>query len=157
MHRALVGMGERWLAVDNREGNDTILRWVRSWPDRFVGYATANPWYGARSVAELDRALSAGLSAIKLHPARQGFVLLEPVVRPILDLAAERGVMVYVVTGVAVASMPLQLGELAKQYPTVPFIMGRSGRGDYGLMDLIHITRAGDHVRAVWVVGLDLR
>jgi predicted TIM-barrel fold metal-dependent hydrolase len=42
-------------------------------------------------------------------------------------------VPVYVVTGVPIASMPLQLVELARRYPGVQFIMGRSGRTDFSI------------------------
>jgi predicted TIM-barrel fold metal-dependent hydrolase len=135
--RAVLSPVDRWLAVDNREGNTTIAGWIRSWPNRFLGYATANPWYGERAVAELERALDDGLSAIKLHPARQGFVLLDQAVTPILEVAVQRGVPVYIVTGVAVAAMPLQLSEIARRYPQIPFIMGRSGWSDFQLMDLV--------------------
>jgi predicted TIM-barrel fold metal-dependent hydrolase len=131
--RAVLAPSDGWLAVDNREGNDQILAWARRWPGRLLGYATANPWYGERALAELERALDAGLHGIKLHPARQGFMLLEPIVEPILALAARRRVPVYVVTGVPVASMPLQLAELARRFPETQLIMGRSGRTDFSL------------------------
>jgi predicted TIM-barrel fold metal-dependent hydrolase len=131
--RATLSPSDRQLAVDNHEGNDLVCAWRNAWPERFWGFAVANPWYGARAVAELTRALDAGLSAIKLHPARQGFVLLEPVLTPIIELAERRGVPVYVVTGVPIASMPLQLVELARRYPGVQFIMGRSGRTDFSI------------------------
>lgn len=137
IQRAVLSPVDRWLAVDNREGNDTLLAWNKRWPGRLLGYATANPWYGAAAVAEVERALDNGLVGIKLHPARQGFILLDAVVEPLLDLAARRRVPVYVVTGVPIASMPMQLAEVARRYPDAPFIMGRSGRGDFGLMDLI--------------------
>lgn len=146
VRRALLSPVDRWLAVDNREGNDMIAQWVQTWPERFLGYATANPWYGKRAVAELQRALDAGLSAVKLHPFRQGFVLLDTVARPLLEIAARRGTLVYVVTGVAVASMPLQLAELAQRYPSVPFIMGRSGRGDFGLTDVLPAVRKASNI-----------
>jgi hypothetical protein len=43
---------------------------------------------------------------------------------------------VYVVTGVPVADEPLQLAELARRFPRVTFVMGRSGRTDFSL-DLV--------------------
>ena len=131
--RAILAPTDTWLAVDNQEGNDQILAWMHRWPDRLLGYATANPWYGQRALTELERALDAGLHGIKLHPARQGYMLLEPVVEPILALAAQRRVPVYVLTGVPIASMPLQLTELARRFPDVTFIMGRSGRTDFSI------------------------
>lgn len=143
--RAVLAPSDGWLAVDNREGNDQILAWTRRWPGRLLGYATANPWLGERALAELERALDAGLRGVKLHPARQGFMLLEPIVEPILALAARRSAPVYVVTGVPVASMPLQLAELARRFPETPLIMGRSGRTDFAL-DLLPAARLAPNI-----------
>jgi len=151
--QAVLSPVDQWLAVDNREGNDTLLRWIRAWPDRFLGYAAANPWYGQRAVAELERALEDGLHAIKLHPARQGFMLLEHIVEPLITVAARRGIPVYVVTGVPIASMPLQLAELARRFPEVPFIMGRSGRTDFAL-DLIPAVQQAPNIYVETVYNL---
>ena len=153
IQRAMLSPVDRWLAVDNREGNDTLLSWIRRWPDRFWGYATANPWYEARAIAELERALDEGLCAIKLHPARQGFMLLEPMVNPVIALAQRRRVPVYVVTGVPIASMPLQLAELARRFPEAVFIMGRSGRTDFAL-DLIPSVRQASTIYVETVYNL---
>jgi predicted TIM-barrel fold metal-dependent hydrolase len=146
IRRALVALGEQWLAVDNRAGNDALLRCLHQWPDRLLGYATANPWFGIVALDELNRALDGGLCAIKVHPGRQGFALLETVATPIWELAAQRGIPVYVVTGLAVASTPLQLAELARRYPETPFIMGRSGRTDYGWLDLARAVRQAPNI-----------
>jgi predicted TIM-barrel fold metal-dependent hydrolase len=145
VHLALAAPGDRWMAVDNREGNDTILAWVQRHPDRLCGYATVNPWYGRRAIDELTRALAAGLEAVKLHPARQGFGLLDEVAKPIWDFVAERRLPVYVTTGSAM-STPLQLAELARRYPEVPWIMGRSGRTDYGWLDFARATRQATNI-----------
>ncbi len=91
IHVALAAPGDRWLAVDNREGNDTLLAWVRGHPDRLCGYTTVNPWYGQRALDELARALDAGLVAVKLHPARQGFALLEDVAIPLWEFVPRTG------------------------------------------------------------------
>jgi predicted TIM-barrel fold metal-dependent hydrolase len=144
VNRAVLSPVDQWLAVENREGNDTLLRWIQAWPDRFLGYATANPWYGQRAVSELERALALGLHGVKLHPARQGFMLLEQIVEPLITVAAHRRIPVYVVTGVPIASMPLQLAELARRFPDVPFIMGRSGRTDFALDLLPAVQQAGN-------------
>jgi predicted TIM-barrel fold metal-dependent hydrolase len=137
IERAMLSPVERWMAVDNHEGNTTIASWVKRWPTRFLGYASANPWYGVRAVEEIERSLDDGLVALKFHPGRQGFIVLEPLFAPLLERAALHGVPVYLVTGIEVDCMPLQVAELARRYPTVPFMLGRSGRGNFGLMDLL--------------------
>lgn len=128
--RAIVGLGEAWLAARERPGNNWLISTVGRYSGRLGGYVTANPWRGSRAIGELERGLDQGLCAIKLHPGRQGFTLLEDVAEPVWNLAARMNVPVYVVTGILNASMPLQLAEVARRHPTVPLIMGRSGRTD---------------------------
>jgi predicted TIM-barrel fold metal-dependent hydrolase len=137
---ALVAPDDRRLAVENRAGHDALLELTHQHPDRFCGYATVNPWYGRQGLDELTRSLDAGLVAVKLHPARQGFALLDDVARPLWELLAARRVPVYVVTGSAL-STPLQLAEIARRYPQIAWIMGRSGRTDYGWLDFARALR----------------
>src|SRR5438128_11575006 len=75
--RAVICPVDRCIAVDNRDGNDEMLRAVRAHPDRFYAFATANPWYGPRAIAELRRAIGEGGRGIKLHPPLQGFWLCD--------------------------------------------------------------------------------
>lgn len=147
VQRAVLGPVGRWVAVDNAEGNDTLRRWCSMHPDRLRHYAVANPWYGKRATDELRRALDAGAVGYKLEPARQGVALLDPLLDPLLDVADEYGRPVYVVTGVPVASEPLQLAELALRRPRVTFVMGRSGRTDFSL-DLVPALTSSDNLVA---------
>lgn len=142
---ALAAPGDRWLAVDNRAGHDALLDAIHRHPDRIGGYATANPWYGQRGLDELARALDAGLVAVKVHPPRQGFALLDEVAVPLWEWIAARRVPVYVVTGTAMAT-PLQLAELARRYPDTAWIMGRSGRTDYGWLDFARAVRQAPNI-----------
>jgi hypothetical protein len=106
---------------------------VRRHPDRLYAFATANPWYGQRAVAELRRALGAGARGIKLHPALQGFLLCDELVYPIVELAAELGVPIFFHTGTPAFAQPMQLSELAMRFPNVKFIMGHMGSTDFKL------------------------
>jgi len=134
VERALLGPVDRWAAVDNREGNDAVLALVGRHPERLGGWAVANPWRGRRAADDLRRALDAGLLGLKVIPHQQGHSLLQPgLLEPLLDLAAERHAPAYVVTGLPIASEPLQVTELARRWPEVPFVMGRSGRTDFAL------------------------
>lgn len=120
------------LAVRNVAGNDAIAEAVRAHPDRLLGFATVNPWFGADAVAELDRSIQRlGLSGLKLHPVVQGFEIDDDVVLPVIERAAELGIVVYVHTGTPVLALPLQLLELATRYPQVPFIAGHMGGADF--------------------------
>lgn len=148
IERAVVGPVGRWVAVDNEDGNRTLAGWAAAYPDRLAWWATVNPWYGGdRAGAELGRAFTAGASGLKLVPSVQGFGLLSPLLEPVLDVAEEHGRPVYVVTGVPVASEPLQLAELALRRPGLTFGMGRSGRTDFSL-DLLPALTTGPNLVA---------
>ncbi len=145
-HAALGPIG-RWAAVDNEAGNRELQKWCERWPGRFSRWVTVNPWY-PDAAARLAASLSADVAGLKLIPAVQGFSLLQQaLVRPLLEVAAEHGKPVYVVTGVPIASEPFQLAELARRFPTVTFVLGRSGRTDYSL-DLTPTLRAVDNIVA---------
>lgn len=130
---ALVSPIDREMAVFNGEGNRRVLALSRRYPGRLLAYASANPWFGSKAVAELERALDGGAVAVKLHPPLQGFMILDDLVHPLIEVAARRGVPVYVHTGTPVFALPLQLAELAQTYPEVPFIMGKNGKTDFWL------------------------
>jgi uncharacterized protein len=129
--RAVICPVDRCIAVDNREGNDLMLTTARAHPDRFYAFATANPWYGARAVAELRRAIGDGARGIKLHPSLQGFLLCDDLVYPSVELAEELAVPVFFHTGTPAFAQPLQLAELALRYPRVNLIMGHMGSTDF--------------------------
>ena len=128
---ALVSPVDRELAVANREGNDRVLGLARSHPGRLLAYASANPWFGAAAVAEVERAMGEGAVAVKLHPPLQGFSLLDGLCDPILEVAARHEVPVYVHTGTPPGALPLQLAELALRHPDVQIVMGKLGKTDF--------------------------
>jgi len=144
--RAVLVPADRHIAVDNSEGNDFVLGAVERWPDRFLGFAVANPWFGERAVSELRRAVAAGLRGLKLDPTLQGFLLCDPLVHPLVEAAIDLSVPVYFHTGTPINALPLQLLELALCYPEGRFIMGHLGNTDYWL----DVPGALDRAPNVW-------
>lgn len=128
---AVVGPPDRCLTVYNREGNDLVRTACARHPGRLVGFATVNPWYGDAAVEELRRAAADGLVGLILHPPRQGFILVDDVADPVLEVAGELGLPVYVGTGTPAYALPLQLTEVARRYPQVRFLMGHMGHSDF--------------------------
>jgi predicted TIM-barrel fold metal-dependent hydrolase len=129
--RAVVCPVDSEIILHNRAGNDRILDAVRAHPDRLVGFAVANPWYGEQAVAELKRAFGEGLRGLKLKSSIQGFRLSDEWIEPVVAVAAEAGFPVYCHTGTANFAMPFQLAELARRFPETHFIMGHGGASDY--------------------------
>jgi predicted TIM-barrel fold metal-dependent hydrolase len=122
---------DSFFAVDNREGNDFVAGLVRAHPDRFVGCAVANPWFGDRAVEELRRALGAGLKVLFLYPPVQGFQLSNPSVDRLVEAAIDHGATVYAHTGTPICAEPFQLIALAQRHPQGRFIMGHMGYSDF--------------------------
>jgi predicted TIM-barrel fold metal-dependent hydrolase len=144
INRALISPIDREMTVHNREGNDRVLALAKRYPDRFLAYATANPWYEGAAVAELERALGEGAAAVKLHPPLQGFMIMESLVHPLIEVAARHRAPVYVHTGTPAYALPLQLTELALTYPEVAFIMGKNGKTDFWIDAFPALERASN-------------
>lgn len=136
VERAVVCPVDQYIAVYNKEGNDYIAEAVRAHPDRLVGFASVNPWYGERGVEELERAVGMGLSGLKLHPALQGFFANDELVYSLIEKSRELGIPIYVHTNTPVHAMPFQVADLAEQFPDVPFVLGHMGFAD-GWTDVV--------------------
>src|SRR5690348_4304802 len=118
VERAVICPMGAHLVVHNRDGNDLIAASVQDQPDRFIGFATVNPWYGSAALEELDRAVDhLGLVGLKLHPPLQGFEADDDLVFPVLERAIAHGVPIYIHSGTPVSSLPLQILEVAARYP----------------------------------------
>lgn len=131
VERAVLCPMDEHIAVRNREGNDLVAAAVRAHPDRFSGFAVANPWYGTEAVEELERALDAGLVGAKFHPVLQGFMIGDPIADPLIRVLERRGRPAYFHTGSANLALPFQLAELALRFPRVRFVMGHLGFSDF--------------------------
>lgn len=128
---AVIAAVDRFLAVDNRQGNDFLLRAAAAHPDRFIPSCSVNPWYGEGGLAELRRALGLGARMVVLHPAVQGYQANDELVWPVLEVAAGEKVPVYVHTGNPGSASPWQVVDLAERYPGLDLIIGHCGATDF--------------------------
>lgn len=128
---ALVAPAERFIAVDNDEGNEMTAAAATASGGRLLPYAVANPWRGAAALESLHRARDAGAVALAVDAALQGFDLLDGLVDPLLSLAGQFRWPVYVRTGTPPTALPMPLALLARRFPELAFIMGRSGATDF--------------------------
>lgn len=128
--RAMIAPSERATAVENRSGNEATSAAAAASQGRLMSYAVANPWR-RDAVEELARARDAGARALAVDSVLQGFDLLDGLIDPLLEFAASAGWFVYVRTGTPPNALPLPLATLARRYPDVAFVMGRSGATDF--------------------------
>ncbi len=129
--RAVIAPVDRYLAVDNRVGNDFILQAAAAHPRRFIAACSVNPWYGKAAEQEFRRALGEGARLLVLHPMVQGYLANDELVWPLLEAAGTAGVPVYVHTGPPGNASPWQITDLAERFGAVDLIMGHSGATDY--------------------------
>ncbi len=129
--KAVICTVDKFLAVENKKGNDFILKAANQFPNRFIPFATANPWYGKKALIELNRSINNGARGIKLHPSIQGFLLCDELVYPIVELACEHQLPIYFHTGTPAYSQPMHVAELALRFPEANLIMGHMGSTDF--------------------------
>lgn len=133
---AVIAPSDEFVTVYNEPGNEQVLALVKRFPDTLTGLAVANPWYGKQAVELLERYFTAGLSGLYLHPQRQGFLLTEANVRPLIEVCRRHDKPVYAHTGTPVCSMPFQLAWLARRFPEVQFVMGHAAWSDFSSYDV---------------------
>lgn len=115
-----------------REDNDLVLRVLRRYPDRVLGFAYVSGEHVAASLAEIDRCIRDGpMVGIKLWVARK---CSAPELDPIIERAAALKAAIFQhtwfktdgTTG-AGESTPDDLVALARRHPGVPMICGHTG------------------------------
>lgn len=81
-------------------GNDWVASVVRKYPDRFIGFASVDPWKGALAVRELERSVKKlGLRGLKLMPIQQAFFPNDTRFYPLWEKCADLGIPVLIHTG----------------------------------------------------------
>ena len=80
--------------------NDEIAGIVAEFPERFIGFASVDPWKGKRAVAEIERAVrELGLKGAKFHPGIQAFYPNDPRFSELFAKVTELGVPALFHTG----------------------------------------------------------
>lgn len=143
--RALVAPVDRYLAVDNQIGNVFVAQQAREHPERLIPACVANPWNGEGAVLEFRRALTEGARLLVLNPFVQGYLANDELVWPLLEVASQEQVPVYIHTGMPGNATPWQMVDLAERFPQLDLIMGHSGATDFWY-DVIDAAKAAPNV-----------
>ena len=117
-----------------RQENDEVLRAIRTFPDRALGFVYLNPKHTRASLDELNRCVRDGpMVGVKLWVAQH---CNAPELDPLIARAAEFKAIIFQHTWLKIAgnlpgeSTPMDLAELAARHPRATFICGHSG-GDW--------------------------
>jgi predicted TIM-barrel fold metal-dependent hydrolase len=126
--RAVLSPAGEFAAYATSEGNAFVASMVRSAPQRFIGFATVNPWARQSGIESLRRAHGeSGVAGLVLHPILQGFEANDPLVFPLVEAALELDLVIYVTGGAPYLAMPYKIADLAGRYPEGRFVMGHAG------------------------------
>lgn len=124
---------------DPPDTNDYVTEIVEKHPDRFIGFATVDPWKGDAAVEEVERAIrKLGLKGLKLHPIHQAFDPGDDRFYPLWEKCAELKLPVVIHSGFAAAGAGMRGGaglklkhsrpipaidDIAADFPDVTLIM----------------------------------
>ena len=112
------------ILYDFIEGNREVFKAMKKYPNRILGYAYINPWYGEEGLKELETCIKRfGMIGLKLHPdysdcpvdSLEALKIIEGAVRlrvPILLHSYDGG---------------LQVGNVAERFPEAKIIMAHMG------------------------------
>lgn len=138
------GVAQSVLIASLPGDEDSVIAAVKAFPRRFFGYFFLNP-LAPDALSRAERALERGLRGISLLPAMHGYFVHEERVRPVLELAAAHGAVVFVHCGVLTVgvrkklglaspfelrfSNPVDLHGVALRYPQLRFVIPHFGAG----------------------------
>lgn len=114
-----------------RQENDEVLRAIRAFPDRALGFVYLNPRHSQASLDELNRCVRDGpMVGVKLWVAQR---CNSPELDPIIARAAELKALIFQHTWMKITgnlpgeSTPADLAELASRHPEASLVCGHSG------------------------------
>lgn len=110
---------------DEPDTNEYVSDIVKMHPERFIGFATVDPWQEQAAVDELEHAVTdLGLRGLKLHPIHQAFYPNDERFRPLWQKCSDLGVPTIIHTGYAAAGTGMAGGggfKLGHAQP-IPYI-----------------------------------
>lgn len=113
---------------DSSLGNKEVYEAVSSYPHRFVGMASVNPYHDRCAEEELKRCFfNYKFKGLKLHPWIQGYPAHSEIVYNLISICKEYHVPVLFHSGTPPYAQVMQIAYLAQKYPNVAFILGHMG------------------------------
>jgi predicted TIM-barrel fold metal-dependent hydrolase len=122
-----------------------IIEAVQQYPDRLIGYARIDPWYGEASVSALEDAVSRGLRGLKLHPATYMLYPYDDLTVNVVRRAGELRIPVMIHSGDENMCLPYQIERLAARCPETTLILAHIG-GYYAHRAAIDVAERHPHV-----------
>ncbi len=106
--------------------NEALARFAAESNGRVTALCRVDPTDGARAVGEAERCLDElGCAGIFLHPGEEACPITQA--RDILEVAQRRHAPVVVAAGLFALSEPLQVSQVAAEFPETPIVMTNCG------------------------------
>jgi len=135
---------EKGTPEEFREFNDVVMRAVKQYPDRFVGFFTLNPIYQKESLEEINRCVDMGMAGYKGYTqVKVNSPLYYPIIEKLIDLKmicfmhaeCELGAggyrMKYDIKSRPDVTIPEDMVETAQRYPEAMFQWAHIASGDF--------------------------
>lgn len=108
--------------------NQTIQQAVETYPSRFIGLYTVNPWQDDAADKLEDALQNQGFKGLYMNPLRHGYMLCEhQVFYPLLEVCGKYQAPVWCYGAAEVFTSPIFFDQIAADFPNVNIIMGRMG------------------------------
>ena len=117
---------------DTRRCNDTVAKFVKRYPDRFIGVAYANPHYPEEVIPELERSFDQlGMKYLKIYPDYFQRPIDDPAYFPIFQWLDERCLAVMSHATFPFdppgTTIPGRFRALAERFPQVKWVLAHEG------------------------------
>lgn len=139
-----IGIGE---PSDYRETNQYISNAMKQHAGRIHGFMRLSPGNGPKDTLQvLEEGVKLGLKGIKIHPLIEHCPANDKEkVYPLMEAAQHHGLPVLFHCGLGEDASPKRIGEVAKDFPKLPIIMGHSGLVE-GVREVVEIAKKCENV-----------
>lgn len=125
---------------------EILVKAVAKYPNRLIGFARINPWFGDEALLEFEREIkNLNFRGLKLQTAMTTIGPDWEAVLLLLRRAEELNVPVLYHSGDEPLSLPLQIGKAAEACPAVTIIMGHMG-GYFFHKDAVRVAKKFDNI-----------
>lgn len=105
-----------------------VAECVKKYPERLIGYARIDPWYGKEAEEALEKSLlDYKMKGLKLHPLGYRMLPENQLTINLVKLAARYNAPTLLHCGDEEYTYPLQIEKLAKACPEAKIILGHMG------------------------------
>ena len=119
------------LCSRDHTGNDGVAQAAEMYRGRFIPLVYLNPLEGEAECRQKVETYVDGLGfrGIKLNPLRHAYVADDVILDPVMEMARQRNIPVFIHSGHPPYSLPWSIALLAERFPEVKTVMIHMGHG----------------------------